>query len=118
MDLKQERLQAEDGQILVLTAFVFIFMLFLLALILAAGQYQTAQAQMEKAAQLGARAGALELGSRMSFNCPPPATCPPPKMNEWDSFIDGLVAVTGKDGAAQQVAVLNGADPDGLQIVL
>src|SRR5207248_2254499 len=52
----------------------------------------------------------LELGSKMSGVVP--------NIGEWDSFLDGLVSVTGQQGEARQVAVLNGADPEGLKITL
>lgn len=53
----------QDGQILVLSALVLVVVAFLMALVTGVAQLNAAHAQMEKAAVLSGRSGALRLGA-------------------------------------------------------
>jgi len=92
--------RGEQGQILVLSAFVLVVIVFLVMLVTSAAQLHAAQAQTEKAAELAARSGAIALGDQLSGVSP--------HIADWDEFVQGLV--DAGQGAAQDIATRNGAD--------
>ena len=55
----------QEGQILVLSALVLVVVFFLMGLVVAVAQIHGAHAQLEKAAVLAGRSGALLLGDRL-----------------------------------------------------
>lgn len=92
--------QVQRGQILILSALVLAVMIFLVGLVIGAAQLHATQAQMEKAAELGARAGALELGNRLATISP--------HLSDWETSVETLVQEGQR--AAADVASANGAE--------